>query len=204
MSATCLTICQLLVAVVAADWPEKDSDLHTLLRQHSPKYKAMSDAVQARQPYRFATTDVFLGNVRSEGKGLVIELNPKIAKDRRATILIWEMANAYQRDIFTEVHRRAVAGEITSKREYGLRMEMVEYDSHQHHLEVLQELSRAGFHVAENFLYLVSSKPGNLADYRIPSAHDYLDGNAKSGHTKHYEDWYERIPRQGVGSSEKK
>ena len=197
MIMTCFALVQLLVAVGAPEWPDKDADLDVLLRKHSPKYKSMADAVQARQPCRLGTTSDFpLGNVRSEGAALVIELNPNIPKHRRATILIWEMTNAFQRDKFDEIHRRALVGEITSRREYAIRMEIVEHGSYQHYLEVLRELSRAGFHISEDFLYFLDPKLKTLSDYRIPSAHDYLDANAKSGHTKHYEDWYDRIPRK--------
>jgi hypothetical protein len=198
MSTICFTTIQVLFAVSTPEWPDSDMQLDMMLKKHSPKYKSMAQAVQARQSYRISATDDFpLGNVKSESNTLVIELNPEIPKDRRATVLLWEMANAYQRDKFDEIHRRALAGEITSRREYGLRMELVEYGSHQHHLEVLRELSRAGFRTSENVLYFLNPKLKSLDEYRIPSPHDYLDANAKSGHTKHYEDWYDRIPGKG-------
>ena len=76
---------------------------------------------------------------RTEDGGLVIELNPNIPRNRRATILVWEMANAYQRETFDEIGRRARSGEIASAREYGIRMELVEYGSHRLHRDVLED-----------------------------------------------------------------
>ena len=195
MTATYLLICPLLVAMHAGEWPDSYTELDALLSAKSAKYKFMADYVQARHTYRIVSgTDFPLGNVKHEDGGLVIELNPNVPKNRRATILIWEMANAYQREKFDEIHRRAVAGEIDSHREYGLRMELVEHGSHQLHLDVLQDLSRAGYEITEDFLYFLNPDLRTLQEYRVPPVHDYIEAQAKSGHTRHYEDWYYRIP----------
>lgn len=180
---------------VGQAWPEDYAELDAALRKHSAKYKAMSDVVRQRQPYEIVSTDEFaLGNVKQGDKGqLVIELNPRIERDRRPTILIWEMANAYQLPTFAEVTRRARAGEITSALEYGLRMEIVEYGSHRLHREVLEDLSRAGFDVDGDYLFFVNPKLTALAEYRVPTVHNYLDAQKKGGHTKHYETWYYRV-----------
>ncbi|WP_298868738.1 hypothetical protein [uncultured Gimesia sp.] len=175
------------------EWPEGYTELDGLLSSHSAQYKKMADYVRKRHSYRIASTNEFpLGNVKDQtGKrGLVIELNPKMPKERRATILIWEMANAYQREAFAEVTRRARSGKIDNHREYGIRMELVEHGSHQLHRDVLVELSRAGIPIAEDFLYFLNPKLKSLETYRIPTAHDYIEAQSKSGHTKHYEKWF--------------
>jgi len=188
-----LTAPPLGAVVRGAEWPDDLPKLDAALAARSPKYRAMADAVRRRHGYRLRTTEEFpLGNVTSDAQGLVIELNARLPTERRPTILIWEMANAFQRDRFAELSRRARTGEIDSPREYGLRMEVVEHGSHQLHRDVLEDLERAGVRTSTDFLYVVSGTARTLAEYRIPSAHDYLEHNAKSGHTKHYEDWYWR------------
>jgi hypothetical protein len=195
MGATCLSMLTLLIAIShEVEWPSSDTEIDALLCKHSPRYKAMADAVRKQYSYRIvATNDFPLGNAKREESGFVIELNPKIPKARRATILIWEMANAFQHPAFAEITRRARSGEIATSREYGMRMELVEHGSHQLHLDVLTDLSRAGIPIAEDFLFFLDPRLKSLEEYRIPSAHLYLEAHAKSGHTKHYEDWYHRV-----------
>jgi hypothetical protein len=185
-----------LLAVVArgGEWPDDYAELDSLLCAQSAKYRAMAEAVRKRQPYRVVPADEFpLGNVREDGGTLVIELNPAVPRHRRATVLVWEMANASQRATFAEVTRRAVAGEIASAREYGLRMELVEHGSHQLHRDVLEELACSGIEVGEDFLYFLDPRLKSLDEYRIPSAHTYVEAQARSGHTRHYEEWYYRV-----------
>jgi hypothetical protein len=198
MNATYLLILPFVVAVGQGnESSDAYSELDALLSTRSAQYKAMADVVRKRQPYRIVPNDDFpLGNVKDEDGELVIELNPRIPKDRRATILIWEMANAYQRETFAEISRRARSGEITTHREFGIRMELVEHGSHQLHRDVLEELSRAGVQISDDFLYFLNPKLNSLKDYRIPSVHDYIEAQAKSGHTKHYEQWYYRITKK--------
>ncbi len=195
MNASCILSLSLFIAVAQGnERPDTYTELDRWLITHSVKYKRMADVVRERQPYRIVSATEFpLGNVRDEAGGLVIELNPRVPNNRRATILIWEMANAYQRDLFAEITRRARSGEIASNREYGIRMELVEHGSHRLHRDVLEELSLAGVKISEDFLYFVNPKLKSLEEYRIPSAHAYIDAQAKSGHTKHYEEWYYRV-----------
>jgi hypothetical protein len=195
MNARVLLLIALFVAAAHGDEsPDTYTQLDTLLSANSVMYKTMADVVRSRQPYRIVPSNDFpLGNVKDEGGEIVIELNPRIPKDRQATILIWEMANAYQRKTFAEITRRARSGEIASHHEYGIRMELVEHGSHQLHRDVLEDLSRAGFLISEDFLYFIDPKLKSLPEYKIPSAHAYIEAQAKCGHTKHYEEWYYRI-----------
>jgi hypothetical protein len=118
VSARYVLILPLVVAVAHGnDLSDAYTALDGSLRNHSPRYRAMADEVRKRQPYRIESRNNFpLGNVRDDDGGLVIELNSDLPKERRATILIWEMSNAYQRDICADIARRAKAGEIASPR----------------------------------------------------------------------------------------
>jgi hypothetical protein len=123
------------------EWPQSDEALDKALQNHSQKYARMADAVRQRQEYMIETsTEPPLGVVIGRDKQLVIQLNPALKGARRASILIWEMANAFQRPRFDEIDRRARNGEIDNHIEFGLRMEIIEYDSFRHHREVLEEL----------------------------------------------------------------
>lgn len=196
MKTTVFALCfvlglRLASAIHGSDLPRSDAELDTWLCDHSPKYKQMAEKVRSDYSYRIeAATEFPLGNVREDRNGIVIELNPNIPQPRRATILIWEMANAFQRPTFAEISRRAHSGAISSHREYGLRMEIVEFHSHQLHRDVLVELSEAGVKITEDYLYFLNPNLKSLDQYRIPSVHDYIEAQAKSGHTRHYEKWY--------------
>ncbi len=188
-------LCGLAFATVsqAADGPEELVQFDRQLRKQSSTYAKMAESVAKTFSYRLGFTDDFaLGNVDEDRDGLRVELNPKVPPRRRATILVWEMANAYQREKFNEITRRARSGEIKTHREYGIRMEIVEYGSHRLHREVLAELQAAGTTVDGDYLFFVNPKLKSLAEYRIPYAHDYLEAQARGGHTRHYERWFYR------------
>ena len=155
-----------------------------------------------RHTYRIVPSQDFpLGNVRNDGDSLVIELSPTIPQNRVATILIWEMANAYQRESFTQIAQKAKEGEIRSHREFAIRMEIVEHGSHHLHREVLSELASAGVRISRDHLFFLGRHLSALEDYQIPSAHAYLEAQAKNGHMRHYEKWFylvkgERAPAE--------
>lgn len=177
----------------AVEWPAEDRELDRLLRRESPKYAGMAAAVEQRGGYRIeSVSEVRLGMVMPTPGGLVIQLNPGLTAERRATILIWEMANAFQRPRFDAIDRRAAEGKIASAQEFGLRMEIIEYDSFRHHREVLEEL--AARHALEEgaLLFFINPALKKLADYALPYAFDYIEAQAASGHTGHYESWYGR------------
>ncbi len=182
-----------LPALHAFDWPGSDAELHARLRQISPHYEAMAATVEKRTSLRFETTgEVALGTVVSGQNGMVIQLNPSLARERRATILIWELANAYQRPRFDSIDHLAQTGVIKTPQEFGLRMEMIEYDSHRHHKDVLDQLARAGSFREKELLFFINDQLESVSQYAIPYAHDYLEAQAKSGHTGQYEKWFHR------------
>ncbi len=175
------------------EWPASDADIDALLREKSAKYRTMSDAVRTRQNYRFETTQsVPLGMVAgdTDKKGLIIQLNPELKGDRRVSILIWEMVNAFQRPRFDEIDKRARDGTIASHQEFGLRMELIEYDSFRHHRDVLEDLQKSIEPIGPEFVKFLVPQATKLDDYKIPFAHDYIEAQAKSGHTRHYEKFY--------------
>jgi hypothetical protein len=195
---TWLVLCW-AAAVHADEWADSYEELDAQLRARSNRYRSLAEAVRKRQPYRIVpTTDFPLGNVKDGDGELLLELNRQIPKERRATILIWEMANASQRETFAEVTRRAVSGEIANPREYGIRMELVEYASHQLHRDILEELARTGVTITTEFLFFLDPRAQSLADYHIPSVHAYIDAQAKNGHTRHYEEWYRRVTEEAA------
>ena len=123
---------------------------------------------------------------------LVIKLNSKLRGARRATVLIWKVCNALQRPRFDEIDRRAKDGSISSSTEFGLRMELVEYDTFRHHKAVLEDLNTSLGPVNSDFLFFINPRLKRLEDYALPSVHDYIEAQAKSGHTRHYEGWFYR------------
>jgi hypothetical protein len=190
-----------LPVIIALVPPEKPRDLYAeldaSLKAQSKLYAAMADAVRKRHAYRIEPTNVApLGNVRNDEGEIVIELSDKIPENRQATILIWQMVTAYQREAFIEITRRAKSGEIDSHREFGLRMELVEYSSFQLHREVLEELSKSGIKISDDHLFFLNPKLNSLDEYRIPLVHAYIDAQSKSGHTRAYEEWYYRVTKK--------
>jgi len=189
----------LLLAVVfpiisiGAEWPGNDGALDKLLKEMSPTYKAMAATVQERRGYRIqSSVTTRLGIATYDKDGFIIKLNPKLRGARRATVLIWEMCNAFQRPQFDEIDRRVRARIITSSKEFGLRMEIIEYDNFRRHRKVLKEMESTLGAINTYFLFFINPKLKQLQDYAIPNAHDYIEAQSKGGHTKHYEEWYYR------------
>jgi hypothetical protein len=142
---------------LAVDWPEGDAALDKLLKDKSPEYRRMAAAVESSTPYRIISDEsTKLGDVWGDGAGLLIKLNPRLSGARRATVLIWEMGNAYQRPRFAEMTRRVKERTITSHTEYGLRMELIEYDTFRYHRAVLVELDASLGPVGQDFLFFIN------------------------------------------------
>lgn len=183
----------LSAALHADDWAQSGEKLHQQLQQRSNYYRYLTEQISARHRLRFRdSTEIALGTVVSDGKTLEIQLNPQLTGNHRATVMIWEIANAYQREIFDEIGRRARSGEISDAKEYGLRMELVEYSSFRHHKQVLDELQRSVGNINGDYLFFINPSLKNLNQYNLPYVHDYIDAQAKSGHTAHYERWFDK------------
>lgn len=173
------------------DWPLEDTNVDRLLREQSKEYRFMAEEVAQRQGYSIETSEEpTLGDVTVRNGRAIIRLNPTLKGARRITVLIWEMANAYQRPRFDEIDRRARTGVIQSHVEFGLRMEMVEYDSFRHHRRVLEDLQTALVPITPDFLFFINPALSGLDAYEIPYVHDYIEAQGTSGHTRHYERWY--------------
>jgi hypothetical protein len=182
---------------LALDWPSSDQELDRLLRRESPAYKLMATTVEKRQGYQIESIeDLELGMVVPGSNSLVIQLGSELTAERRATVLIWEMANAFFQPRFDEIHKRALEGTIGSATEYGLRMEIVEYDSFRHHRAVLEQLVEGNDVDEGELLFLVTSTATKVADYRLPYAHDYIEEQAKNGHTSYFESYFPRQARK--------
>ena len=153
----------------------------------------MTKAVEQRDGLRIESSKgIPMGIVTFDKAGLVIQLNPSLEKEQRLTVLVWELANAYQRPRFDEIDRRTNEGIIKTPTEFGLRMELIEYDSFRHHKQVLDELVPTKNFNEKDLLFFINDRLETLAEYSIPYAHDYIEAQAKSGHTKHYEEWFHR------------
>lgn len=179
----------------AFDWPATDKDLDALLRDLSPKYREMAESVTKLHGYRIEATDeIPLGMVTGDAnaKGVVIQLNSQLTGERRATVLIWEMANAFQRPRFDEIDRQAQSGSIATPREFGLLMELIEYDSFRHHKEVLDQLVPGRGLNEHELFFFINDNIMRLSDYALPYAYDYIKAQAAGGHTNHYESWFPR------------
>jgi hypothetical protein len=185
----------------AAEWPAFASDAAAdrWLRAHSPYYRTMAAAVDARTGYTFRTSKRLAGGVVTWEKGKpVIELGAALAGAERVSILIFELTNCFQAPQHQEVDHAAGAGKIKTAREFGLLHEIVELDGLRHHRRVLEELD-AGLHgIPPELFRWISSTPGlrKLDDYQIPFAFDYLNAQSANGHTQLYYDWFPRQARR--------
>ena len=202
--SACVLLMLLPTISFAVEWPTDDNSLDKLLKEKSLKYKRMAAAVEERQGYRIeASDDTALGDVTCDKNGLIIRLNPKLQGARRATVLIWEIGNAFQRPRFDEIDQRVKDGSIRSHTEFGLRMELIEYDTFRHHREVLEDLSASLGPVDSDFLFFINPSLKRLEEYALPYVHDYIEAQAKSRHTHHYEEWYYRQNREDSPSEKR-
>ena len=99
------------------------------------------------------------------------------------------MTNAFQQPKHAAIDQRVISGEITDPIHFGLLQELIEYDGLSLHRRVLEELQASSGEIpAEMFVWVADAK--TFAEYRVPLAADYIDAQAKSGHTAHYHKWY--------------
>ena len=189
-----LMLSSVACSAFAASWAEQDNAIHQQLLRESVYYQYLVTEIEKKHSLEFRSqSDFKLGNVVDEDGVLMIEINPELEGDRRVTIIIWEIANAFQREIFDDIGKRVLTGEINSAREYGLRMEIVEYSSFRHHRRVLVDLQQSIGDINGDYLYFINPALERLEDYSLPYVHNYIDAQAKSGHTAYYERWYAKI-----------
>jgi len=64
--------------------------------------------------------------------------------------------------------------------------------STRHHREVLEELNASFEAVGADYLFFINPSLKRLNEYAIPYVPHYINAQAKSGHTRHYEECFYR------------
>ena len=86
----------------------------------------------------------------------------------------------------------AVSGNIATKAEFGLRQEVIEYDSLRLHREVLLEIERQLGKIPPAFFFCsLEPKPDSVASYKLPMISVHLKRMEALGHTTSYYLWFE-------------
>jgi hypothetical protein len=168
-----------------------DEEADAWLKKSSAFYTTMTEAVNRHGGYIFRK---FVGGrggmMRVEKSGHVIELSATLSGAERVSVLIFEMTNALQQPKHAAIDQRVMAGEITGPIHFGLLQELIEYDGLSLHRRVLEELQAGGAEIPPTMFTWVTDGAKTFADYHIPLAADYIDAQAKSGHTAHYYKWF--------------
>jgi hypothetical protein len=163
------------------------------LRENSDYYRMMAASVDARSGYSIWRADLpFVGNVCTEAGKLVIELDNTLTGDKRVSVLIFEMTNAYQAPRHQDIDQGVRDTRITSPQEFGRLHELVEFDGLRHQRVVFEELDSRLQGVPAEMLQWQGSTATRLSEYELPLVDDYLKAQQASGHTRHYHEWFYR------------
>ena len=182
-----------LVASAVAEFPSfgSDEEADAWLKKTSAFYHEMAEAVVKRGGYSFRTfAGGHGGMMRVEHGAHVIELTDTLRGPERVSVLIFEMTNAFQQPKHDMIDRRVIDGEITDPIHFGLLQELIEYDGLGLHERVLRELHAQTGDIPEAMFVWVTPITGGFANYHLPRVLDYIDAQAKSGHTAHYHQWF--------------
>lgn len=171
-----------------------DEEAHQWLRKKSHYYDLMADDIDQRGGIRFGVFEnpVKPGGMMEnrDGKRRIL-LSNDLKGPSRLSILIFELTNAYQEKVHQEIDSRVRSGAITSPVEFGILHELVEYDGLRYHRFVLTELNAViDGGIPRDMLTWINPKLTDLASYEIPLAFEYIETQAKSGHTAHYHKWF--------------
>jgi len=169
--------------------------IDAFLRKASPFYSAMARIVEFHGGFQIADREGVSGGLWSAGERMIY-LNPQLAGAHRVSIVAFEMTNAYQDRLHREVDMAVAAGEITTKTEFALRQELVEYDGLRLHREMLVEIENHLGKIPSEFFFTVNPKPESVAKYQLPLVMDFLKQMQASGHTAYYYQWFEAQKRQ--------
>jgi len=169
--------------------------IDTFLRKASPLYSAMARIVEFRGGYTISDRKGISGGQWNAAER-TIELNPMLAGAHRASIVAFEMTNAFQERLHKEVDLAVVAGEITTKTEFALRHELLEYDGLRLHREILVEIETHLGKIPSEFFFVSNPKPDTVAKYQLPLVMDFLKEMNASGHTASYYQWFENQKKQ--------
>jgi len=148
--------------------------IDTFLRKASPLYNAMARIVEFQGGYEVADkTDIPAGEWNPAERKICV--NSLLAGPHRVSIVAFEMTNAYQQRLHAEIDMAVVAREITTKTEFALRHELVEYDGLRLHREILIEIEKHLGKVPPEFFFMAGSpKPDSVAKYQLPLVMDFL------------------------------
>ena len=171
---------------------ESDQEAHAWLRKNSHYYNLMAEDVDKRGGIGFGMLENRAGGMLKNEHG---QRRILLAKDlkgaERLSIQIFELTNAYQEKLHTAVDERARNGTIKTQIEFGLLHELIEYDGLRYHRFVLAELDAViDGGVPREMLTWINPKLTNLASYELPLAFEFVEAQAKSGHTGHYHKWF--------------
>jgi len=165
--------------------------IDAFLCQSSPLYAAMARIVKLDGAYGFKDkTD--LEWCRWNPAERMIESRTRLKGAERASIIAFEMTNAYQQRLHTEVDWAAATGEITTASEFALRHELVEYDRLRLHRAILEEIEEKLGKLPPDFFFRSNPKPSSVAEYRLPMVIDFLKQMKATGHTAYYCQWFEK------------
>jgi hypothetical protein len=165
------------------------------LRKASPLYSAMARIVEFHGGYTISDRKGISGGLWNAAERK-IELDLRLAGAHRASIVAFEMTNAYQERLHKEVDLAVVAGEITTKTEFALRHELLEYDGLRLHREMLVEIENHLGKIPSEFFFVSNPKPDTVAKYQLPLVMDFLKEMNASGHTASYYQWFETQKKQ--------
>lgn len=178
----------------AGDVPQfsKDEEADAWLRKNSPFYAQMAAEVDSRGGCKFRTVADAprAGELHFENGQRYIVLGADLHGPERVSVMAFEMTNAYQERKHQEIDSRARTGAINDPAEFGLLHELVEYDGLRLHRQVLSELDEAIGGIPKAMLDWINPSLTTLANYELPFAFAYMEAQAKSGHTAHYQKWF--------------
>ncbi len=195
-----LFLCSPVLAAEPADGPAADIDfdgckdnvaVDAFLRKASPLYAAMARIVELDGAYKFKDkTDLEAGKWNAVER--TIETHTRLKGAKRVSVVAFEMTNAFQQRLHTEVDMAAAGGSIITESEFALRHELVEYDGLRLHREMLKEIESALGKLPPGFFYFSNPKPKSVAEYQLPLVTDYVKQMKASGHTAYYYQWFHK------------
>jgi len=202
-----LFLCSPVVAAEPAadidfDGCKDNAAIDAFLRKASPLYAAMARIVELDGAYKFKDkTDLEAGRWNAAER--TIEIHSRLKGAKRASIIAFEITNAFQQRLHTEVDMAAAGGEITTESEFALRHELVEYDGLRLHREMLKEIELALGKLPPEFFYFSNPKPGSVAQYKLPLVMDYVKQMKGTGHTAYYYQWFHKHKQAAKAQSGK-
>jgi hypothetical protein len=191
----------LAASSIAGELPSFDSDLaaDTWLRGHSATYRMMVESMDHKDGYRLMATTEFEESITILGQGKPrVELNDKPKGALRVTLMIFEIANAYQADKFMEI---AASGQ-TDAAEYAILHMLIEMESLHLHRKVLADLDKALGGVPPVMFQRYEPGAKTFADYELPTAYDYIKCRKGTTYRQNYENWFKEHVQKKDGAKE--